>query len=103
MALRGFTGVMKGEAVERLFDERFGGLTAGDLRFRSRRLSTTPTLGSPSTSGPMTPEVPIGRLVRITIALPVFIESVEVRGHLYVDGGLIELLPYPARRRAWAL
>ena len=31
MALRGFTGVMKGEAVERLFDERFGGLTAGDL------------------------------------------------------------------------
>ena len=37
--------------------------------------------------------MPIGRLVRITIALPVFIESVEVRGHLYVDGGLIELLP----------
>jgi predicted acylesterase/phospholipase RssA len=32
-------------------------------------------------------------LVRITIALPVFIESVEVRGHLYVDGSLIELLP----------
>ena len=40
-----------------------------------------------------TPELTIGRLVRIAIALPVFIESVEVDGHLYVDGGIIDLLP----------
>ena len=30
-ALRGFSGVMKGEAVERLFNGRFGGLTVGEL------------------------------------------------------------------------
>jgi NTE family protein len=40
-----------------------------------------------------TPELTIGRLVRIAIALPVFIEAVEVDGHLYVDGGIIDLLP----------
>jgi predicted acylesterase/phospholipase RssA len=40
-----------------------------------------------------TPELTIGELVRIAIALPVFIESVPVRGHLYVDGGLVELFP----------
>ena len=39
------------------------------------------------------PELTIGRLVRIAIALPAFIESVEVDGHLYVDGGIIDLLP----------
>jgi len=30
-ALRGFTRVMKGEAVERLFTDRFGTLTVGEL------------------------------------------------------------------------
>ena len=35
----------------------------------------------------------VGQLVRIGIALPLFIESVEVRGHLYVDGGIIDLFP----------
>jgi len=40
-----------------------------------------------------TPELTIGRLVRIAIALPAFIEAVEVDGHLYVDGGIIDLFP----------
>jgi NTE family protein len=40
-----------------------------------------------------TPDLTIGRLVRIAIALPAFIEAVEVDGHLYVDGGIIDLLP----------
>jgi predicted acylesterase/phospholipase RssA len=93
-ALRGFTGVMKGEAVERLFDERFGGITAGELPIPLATIVYNTDLGLTEYLGTYTtPEVPIARLVRITIALPVFIESVEVRGHLYVDGGLIELLP----------
>jgi NTE family protein len=93
-ALRGFTGAMKGEAVERLFDERFPGLTAGEFAIPLSTIVYNTDLGLVEYLGThTTPEVSIGRLVRITIALPVFIESVEVRGHLYVDGGLIELLP----------
>ena len=93
-ALRGFTGAMKGEAVQRLFDERFGGLTAGEFPIPLATIVYNTDLGLTEYFGThTTPEVSIGRLVRITIALPVFIESVEVRGHLYVDGGLIELLP----------
>ncbi|MGZ4182904.1 MAG: patatin-like phospholipase family protein [Solirubrobacteraceae bacterium] len=92
--LRGFSGAMKGEAVERLFNERFDGLTAGQLPIPLATIVYNTDLGLVEYFGThTTPEVPIGRLVRITIALPVFIESVEVRGHLYVDGGLIELLP----------
>jgi predicted acylesterase/phospholipase RssA len=93
-ALRGFTGAMKGEAVERLFNDRFPGLTVGELQIPLSTIVYNTDLGLVEYFGThTTPEVPIGRLVRITIALPVFIESVEVRGHLYVDGGLIELLP----------
>ncbi len=92
--LRGFSGAMKGEAVERLFNERFDGLIAGQLPIPLATIVYNTDLGLVEYFGThTTPEVPIGRLVRITIALPVFIESVEVRGHLYVDGGLIELLP----------
>jgi NTE family protein len=39
------------------------------------------------------PDLTIGQLVHIAIALPIFIESVQVDGHLYVDGGIIDLLP----------
>jgi NTE family protein len=40
-----------------------------------------------------TPELTIGELVRVAIALPVFIEAVPVGDHVYVDGGIIELFP----------
>lgn len=40
-----------------------------------------------------TPELMVGELVRIGIALPVFVEAVPVRGHLHVDGGIIDLFP----------
>ena len=49
-ALRGFTGIAKGEAIERTFTERFGALKAGSSRSRSRRSCTTWTAGSSTTS-----------------------------------------------------
>ena len=65
-----------------------------DRRSRSRRSSTTWTSDGSSTSAAReTPEVTIGHLVRVAIALPLFIESVPVHGHLYVDGGIIEVWP----------
>ena len=93
-ALRGFSGVMKGEAVERLFNDRFGGVAVGELPIPLATIVYNTDLGLIEYLGThTTPEVPLGRAVRITIALPPFIEAVEVRGHLYVDGGVVELLP----------
>jgi NTE family protein len=93
-ALKGFTGLAKGEAIERTYDERFGGLTAGELSIPLTPIVYDMDRGVVDYFGTTsTPELTIGRLVRIAIALPVFIESVEVGGHLYVDGGIIDLLP----------
>jgi len=93
-ALRGFSGVMKGEAVERLFNDRFGCLGVGELPISLATIAYNTDLGLIEYLGThTTPEVALGRVVRITIALPPFIEAVEVRGHLYVDGGVVELLP----------
>jgi NTE family protein len=93
-ALKGFTGLAKGEAIQRTFDERFGDLTAGELEIPLSSIVYDLDRGLVDYFGTTTrPELTIGRLVRIAIALPVFIESVDVDGHLYVDGGLIDLMP----------
>ena len=93
-ALKGFTGLAKGEAIERTFVERFGSLRTGDLRIPLTSIVYDMDRGVVDYFGSASkPDLTVGRLVRIAIALPVLIESVEVDGHLYVDGGIIELLP----------
>jgi NTE family protein len=93
-ALKGFTGLAKGEAIERTFNERFGDLTVGDLHIPLASIVYDMDRSTVDYFGTATkPDLTVGRLVRIAIALPVLIESVEVDGHLYVDGGIIELLP----------
>jgi NTE family protein len=93
-ALRGFTGVAKGAAIESTFDERFGPLTAGEFAIPLSAIVFDMDRGRVDYFGTETkPELTIGRLVRIAIALPAFIEAVDVDGHLYVDGGIIDLLP----------
>ena len=93
-ALKGFTGLAKGEAIERTFNERFGSLQVGDLDIPIASIVFDMDRGVADYFGSeATPTLTVGRLVRTAIALPVFIESVEVDGHLYVDGGIIELLP----------
>ncbi len=93
-ALKGFTGLAKGEAIEKTFNERFGSLTVGELEIPLESIVYDMDRGSVEYFGSSSkPELTVGRLVRIAIALPVFIESVDVDGHLYVDGGIIELLP----------
>ena len=93
-ALKGFTGLAKGAAIERTFDERFGPLAAGELGIPIAPIVYDMDRGRVDYFGSdTTPDLTIGRLVRIAIALPAFIEAVEVGGHLYVDGGIIDLLP----------
>lgn len=93
-ALRGFTGLAKGEAVEHLFTTRLRGMPVGETRFPITTIVYNMDLGRVEYFGTeRTPELTIGELVRIAIALPVHIEAVPVGGHLYVDGGIIELFP----------
>ncbi len=93
-ALKGFTGLAKGEAIERTFNERFGSMRVADLPISIESIVYDMDRGGVDYFGSATkPDLTVGRLVRIAIALPVFIESVDVDGHLYVDGGIIELLP----------
>jgi len=93
-ALRDFSGLAKGEAIEQLFDSQTWSRPAGELHIPLSTIVYNMDLGEVEYFGTAsTPELTVGQLVRIGIALPLFIESVTVRGHLYVDGGIIDLFP----------
>lgn len=93
-ALRGFTGLAKGEAIERLFDQRVRGMRCGETPIPLKTIVYNMDLGRVEYFGTdETPDVTVGHLVRVAVALPLFIESVPVQGHLYVDGGIIEVWP----------
>jgi NTE family protein len=93
-ALRGFTGLAKGEAIEQLFDRELIGMRCADTEIPITTIVYNMDLGKVEYFGSArTPEVAVGHLVRVAIALPLFIEAVRVGDHLYVDGGIIENWP----------
>jgi predicted acylesterase/phospholipase RssA len=93
-AMRGFPAVGKGEAIEQLFDRQLWNMSVGETtipiysavyNFDAGRLET---FGST-----MTPEITIGELVRIAVALPLVMEAVKVGDSVYADGGVVDVFP----------
>ena len=91
---RGFTGVIKTEALERLYHQRLGGVMVGNLpipfyanlwEIDHNRLLYPGTLS--------TPDMRLARLVRASITLPVFMQPIEIDGALCGDGGVINVFP----------
>ena len=94
-------GMGKGEAIERLFDRQLWNMSVGETaipiyapvyNFDAGRLET---FGSR-----LTPELTIGELVRISVALPLVMEAVKVGDSVYADGGVVDVFgPAPDRPR----
>ena len=91
---RGWTGLLRGEAIERTFRERFGDRTLGDLEIPlsapvwnidQNRLETIGTKE--------TPELTLARAVRVAISIPIFVEPVRIDDRLYGDGGIVNVFP----------
>lgn len=91
---RGFTGLIKLQALEALYHQHLGGVLLGDLPIpfyanvwdidHNRLLY----LGSETA-----PAMRLERLVRAAITLPVFMQPVEIDGALCGDGGVINIFP----------
>src|SRR5439155_25949758 len=94
-ALRGFSGLGAGKAIEALFDRRLWHMTAGETEFPLRTLVYNLDRRRLETFGSeQTPELRLGELARIAMAGPA--DAVRIEGKLYVDGGTIE--PRPSTR-----
>ena len=93
-AMRGFTGLAKGEALEQLFDRRLWHMSAGETDIPFHTTVYNMDRGRLEVFGSQTtPDLTLGELVRIAVALPFVVEAVRVEGDLYVDGGVIDAFP----------
>ncbi|MEA2374809.1 MAG: hypothetical protein QOD53_1272 [Thermoleophilaceae bacterium] len=93
-AMRGFTGLAKGQALERLFDRRLWHMSAGETDIPFHTTVYNMDRGRLEVFGSQTtPDLTLGELVRIAAALPMVVEAVRVEGDLYVDGGVIDAFP----------
>jgi NTE family protein len=91
---RGFTGLLKGEAVEAAYRDLLG-----DLRLRELPIPVYAPLWDVDHNrivhlGPDThPDLPVARAVRMAIALPLFVAAVELDGCWWGDGGVVDIFP----------
>ncbi len=91
---RSTTGLLRGEAIERTFARRFGSRTLGETEIpfaavvwniddnRVEYLSTR-----------RTPELPVARVARIAISIPIMVEPVRIGHAYYGDGGIVDIFP----------
>jgi predicted acylesterase/phospholipase RssA len=93
-ALRGFTGLPTGEALEQLFDRRLWHMAAGETDIALSTVVYELERGRVRWFGSEeTPDLTLGELVRIAAAAPHAAEAVRVEGTLYVDGGVVDAFP----------
>jgi NTE family protein len=91
---RGWSGVIRGDALEASFRRVLGDLTLGELRtpvwfplwnIEDNRLMY---VGSDTH-----PDLPAARAVRMAVALPLAMEAVPFEDGWWLDGGIVDILP----------
>ncbi len=91
---RGFAGLLRGERIETTYRRLLGDRTLGELEIPCYAPIWNIEENRIEYLGPRThPEVPVARAVRMAIALPLFIEPVELDGRSWSDGGLVDIFP----------
>lgn len=93
-AARGFAGMLRGEAIEATYRSLLGGMTLGDLPVPCYAPIWNVEQNRLDYIGPRTrPDLPVARAVRMAIALPLFIDPVELDGSSWCDGGIVDIFP----------
>ena len=91
---RGFSGLLRGEAVEEAYRGLLGDMCLGDLPVPAYAPVWEVEHNRLAYLGPDTrPHLPVARAVRMAIALPLFVQAVRDRGTWWCDGGLVDIFP----------
>lgn len=91
---RGFAGIARGRALERTLDRAFDGVTLAETPIPYSAIVLNIDHNRIDYFGPHNhPEVKLAKMVRVAIALPLFVRPVEFDGEHYVDGGVVNIFP----------
>lgn len=93
-AARGFAGILKGDLIEETYRRLLGDMTLGELVIPAYAPIWNIEENRLDYIGPRThPDLPVARAVRMSVALPLFIEPVELDGGYWCDGGIVDIFP----------
>ncbi|MGA2208747.1 MAG: patatin-like phospholipase family protein [Acidimicrobiales bacterium] len=93
-AAQGFAGVVKGERIEATYRALLGDMRLGDLPIPAYAPIWNIEQNRVEYIGPRThPDLTVARAVHMAIALPLFIEPVELDGGWWCDGGIVDIFP----------
>lgn len=91
---RGFGGILRGDAIEEAYRRLLGDMTLGDLPIPAYTPIWNVEQNRVEFLGPRThPDLPVARAVHMAIALPLFIQPVELGGFHWCDGGIVDIFP----------
>jgi NTE family protein len=91
---RGFAGVIQGDAIEDTYRRLLGDMTLGEMPIPAYAPIWNVEQNRVEFLGPRThPELPVARAVHMAIALPLFIQPVELGGFHWCDGGIVDIFP----------
>lgn len=93
-AARGFSGLLRGEAVEATYRELLGDLRLGEMPVPVYAPIWEVEHNRVIHIGPDThPDLPVARAVRMAVALPLFVQAVPLDGSWWCDGGIVDIFP----------
>ena len=91
---RGFAGIICGAAIEESYRRLLGDRTLGDMPIPAYAPIWNVEQNRVEFIGPRThPELSVARAVRMAVALPLFIQPVELDGYHWCDGGIVDIFP----------
>lgn len=91
---RGWSGVMRGDALERTYRRIVGDVTLGELPIPVWFPMWNIERNVLEYVGPDThPDLPAAHAVRMAIALPVAVQPVAFEDGWWLDGGIVDILP----------
>ncbi len=90
----GWAGLLRGEALERSIRSLVGDRLLGETRVPFSMPAWNIDRNRVEILGTRTtPDLPVAIAVRAAIAIPIFVEPVQIGPHLYGDGGIIDIFP----------
>ena len=91
---RGFAGMVLGERIEETYRRLLGDMTLAEMPVPCYAPLWNIEENRLEYAGPRThPDLPVARVIRAAIAIPLFIDPVPIGGLHWCDGGIVDIFP----------
>lgn len=91
---RGFAGLLAGERLEQSFGRLVGEMRLGELPIPAYAPIWNVEENRVEYLGPRTyPDMKVARAIHMAVALPLFVDPVELDGGWWCDGGIVDIFP----------